>query len=277
MRPFFPTKNTDEDIEPMEVKHLQVGTLKIEIYASRKASGEAAARSAAEALKQLGHDRSEIGVIFATGAAQLETLHALTSIPDLPWRKVRGFHLDEYIGIDENHPASFRRYLRENLTQRVSMEKFFEMNGSSSDWDGVCKEYVQRLVEADPQLCLLGIGENGHLAFNEPAEANFEDPEVMKVVTLDAACRQQQLAEGWFEKLGDVPGRALTLTIPTVLKVPKLIASVPGPRKARIVRRALEDPISTACPATILRVHPDVTLYLDTESASELNGLMSSH
>jgi glucosamine-6-phosphate deaminase len=120
---------------------------------------------------------------------------------------------------------------------------------------------------------LLGIGENGHLAFNDPAEANFNDPDAMKVVTLDAECREQQLAEGWFRTLEEVPERALTLTISTLLKIPKLIVSVPGPRKAQSVRRTLEEPISTACPATILRTHPDVTLYLDRDSAAQLNGL----
>jgi glucosamine-6-phosphate deaminase len=261
----------------MEMKHFEVGTMKLEIHASQKAAGEAAARSAAQALKYLDQARSEIGVIFATGASQLEMLHALTSMPDLPWRKVRGFHLDEYVGIDENHPASFRRYLRENLTDRVPMGEFFEIDGSSSDSDRVRQNYVQELREADPQLCLLGIGENGHLAFNDPPEANFNDPDAMKVVTLDAACRQQQLSEGWFKKLEDVPLRALTLTIPTLFKISKLIVSVPGRRKAQSVRRTLEEPISTACPATILRTHPDVTLYLDPESASELNGLLPSH
>ena len=263
-------------IEPMEMKHFEVGTIKLEIHASRKAAGEAAARSAAQALKQLDQTRSEIGVIFATGASQLETLHALTSMPDLPWKKVHGFHLDEYVGLDENHPASFRRYLRENLTERVPMAEFFEIDGSSPDSDRVRQKYVQALREANPQVCLLGIGENGHLAFNDPSEANFDDPDAMKVVTLDAACRQQQLAEGWFAKFEDVPEQALTLTIPTLLKVPKLIVSVPGRRKAQIVRRTLEEPISTACPATILRTHPNVTLYLDPESASELNGLLPS-
>jgi glucosamine-6-phosphate deaminase len=261
----------------MEVKHFEEGTMKLEIHANRKAAGEAAARSVAKALKQLDQTRSEIGVIFATGASQLETLHALTSMPDLPWKKVHGFHLDEYIGIDENHPASFRRYLRENLTERVPMGEFLEIDGSSSDSDRVRRNYVQKLRAADPQLCLLGIGENGHLAFNDPPEANFEDPDAMKVVTLDAACRQQQLAEGWFERFEDVPERALTLTIPTLLKVPKLIVSVPGRRKAQSVRRTLEEEISTACPATILRAHPDVTIYLDEESASELNGFVRSH
>jgi glucosamine-6-phosphate deaminase len=261
----------------MQVKHIEVGTMKLEIHANRKAAGEAAARSAAQALKQLDQTRSAIGVIFATGASQLETLHALTSMPDLPWKKVHGFHLDEYIGIDENHPASFRRYLRENLTERVPMGEFLEIDGSSSDSDHVRRNYVQELRAADPQLCLLGIGENGHLAFNDPPEANFEDPDAMKVVTLDAACRQQQLAEGWFERFEDVPERALTLTIPTLLKVPKLIVSVPGRRKAQSVRRTLEEEISTACPATILRAHPDVMIYLDEESASELNGFVRSH
>jgi glucosamine-6-phosphate deaminase len=261
----------------MEMKHFEVGTIKLEIHASRKAAGEAAAQSAAQALKQLDQTRSEIGVVFATGASQLETLHALTSMPDLPWKKVHGFHLDEYVGLDENHPASFRRYLRENLTERVPMAEFFEIDGSSPDSDRVRLNYVQALRGADPQLCLLGIGENGHLAFNDPSEANFDDPDAMKVVTLDAACRQQQLAEGWFEKFEEVPKRALTLTIPTMLKVPKLIVSVPGSRKAQSVRRTLADPISTACPATILRLHPDVTIYLDQESASELNGFVPSH
>jgi glucosamine-6-phosphate deaminase len=260
----------------MEVQHLQLGTMKLEIHASQKAAGAAAARSAAQALKQLDHHRSQIGVIFATGTSQLEMLRALTSIPDLPWRKVHGFHLDEYLGIDENHPASFRRYLRENLTGRVGLGVFFEIDGSSPDSERVRREYVQKLRDADPQLCLLGMGENGHLAFNDPPEANFEDPQAMKVVMLDMACRRQQLAEGWFEKLEEVPERALTLTIPTVLKVPKLIVSVSGYRKAQIIRRTIEEPISTACPATILRAHPDVTLYLDCDSASALNGMLGS-
>jgi glucosamine-6-phosphate deaminase len=122
---------------------------------------------------------------------------------------------------------------------------------------------------------LLGIGENGHLAFNDPGVADFSDPLDAKVVTLDAECRQQQTAEGWFARADDVPAEAITLTIPALLRVPRLIASVPGPRKAKIVRRALEEPISTRCPATILRTHPDVTLYLDQESARELNGWLS--
>jgi glucosamine-6-phosphate deaminase len=257
-------------MKTMEVKHLRAGTMKVEIHADRKLAGEAAARSAAQAFAGLDSAGNGIGVIFATGASQLDMLRALTSMPGLPWSKVHGFHLDEYIGIDENHPASFRRYLRQNLTARVPLGKFSEIDGSSADLEGVRQAYAEKLRAAAPQLCLLGIGENGHLAFNDPAEASFDDPDAIKVVTLDTMCRQQQLAEGWFKNLEEVPERALTLTIPALFKVPKLIVSVPGIRKATAVRRALHDPISTNCPATILRTHPDVTLYLDPESASEL-------
>jgi glucosamine-6-phosphate deaminase len=258
----------------MELTHLEVGTLKVRIHDSPIAAGEAAAKAAAETLRQLNQNGNRIGVIFATGASQLETLRALTAISGLPWEKVHGFHMDEYMGIDEGHPASFRRYLRENLTERVPMEEFFEIDGSSSDPKRIQREYVQQLQAADPQLCLLGIGENGHIAFNDPAEADFDDPDAMKVVTLDAECRQQQVAEGWFPRFEDVPLQALTLTIPTILNVRKLIVSIPGRRKAQSVRRTLVEPISTACPATILRSHPDATLYLDQESAAELDGLI---
>ena len=263
--------------ESLQGKRFQVGNLKLEIYANAKEAGEAAALAAAQALQQLDQTHNDIGVIFATGNSQLQTLQALTSMPNLPWKKVHGFHLDEYVSIDENHRASFRNYLRKHLSGRVPMAEFLEIDGSASNLDSVCEQYAQRLGAADPQLCLLGIGENGHLAFNDPSEANFEDPEVMRVVKLDDACRQQQLAEGWFDTFEDVPEHALTLTIPTILKVPKLIVSVPGHRKAQSVRRTIEDAITTACPATILRNHPDVTLYLDVESASELKGQVPVH
>jgi glucosamine-6-phosphate deaminase len=150
---------------------------------------------------------------------------------------------------------------------------FFEVDGTASDPERACQTYADTLRSANPQLCLLGIGENGHLAFNDPPVADFNDPLDMKIVELDDVCRQQQAAEGWFKSFQDVPSHAMTLTIPTLFRVPKLILSVPGPRKAKIIRRTLEEPISTACPATILRTHPDATIYLDRESAAELEGL----
>jgi glucosamine-6-phosphate deaminase len=179
--------------------------------------------------------------------------------------------MDEYVGLDENHPASFRRYLRERLTGRVAMRSFFEIDGTPEGIESFAKGYIQSLDEANPQLCLLGIGENGHLAFNDPGEADFNDPLPIKVVTLDDACRRQQASEGWFASPEEVPRQALTLTIPTLFRVPKLIVSVPGSRKATAVRRTLEDTISTDCPSTLLRTHPDVTLYLDIDAAAALS------
>ena len=244
--------------------------MKVEIHPSRDAAGRAAATAAAFALKELAVSHQDIAVIFATGASQFETLAILTSMVDLPWDRVRGFHMDEYVGLRDDHPASFRRYLRERLTSRVRMQAFHEIDGNAPDPDRTARAYAETMRASNPQLCLLGIGENGHLAFNDPPVADFNDPLDAKVVELDAMCRQQQLAEGWFPSIDDVPASAITLTIPALMRVPKLIASVPGPRKAAIVRRTIQDPISTACPATILRTHPDVTLYLDPDSASEL-------
>jgi glucosamine-6-phosphate deaminase len=256
------------------VKHLECGKLKLEIHPSREEAGIAAAKAAAAALRELGRTLESIGVIFATGASQIATLEALTEIDSAPWGKVRGFHMDEYVGMSEDHPASFRRYLRERLTSRVRMHDFLEVNGTAPDLTELCRDYAEQLRAADPQLCLLGIGENGHLAFNDPGEADFKDPVDVKIVHLDAVCRQQQFAEGWFNILQEVPEEAITLTIPTLLRVPKLIVSVPGTRKARIMRRTLQEPISTECPSTILRTHSDATVYLDRESAAELNGLV---
>jgi glucosamine-6-phosphate deaminase len=259
------------DLTTTEIRHFQVGMMKVEVYPSRAAAGEAAARAAADAILEFLQKREIIAVIFATGASQLDMLSALTSMHDLPWERISGFHLDEYVGISPDHPASFRRYLRDRLTSKVKMKEFFEVNGSAPAPQQTCQQYAEKLRAADPQLCLLGIGENGHLAFNDPPVADFNDPLDVKIAQLDEACRIQQVAEGWFGRIDEVPEQAITLTIPALIRVPKLIVSVPGNRKAGIVRRSLEDPISTQCPATILRTHPDVTVYLDVDSAAELN------
>ena len=244
--------------------------MKVEVHPSPAAAGRAAAQAAALAIKALAQARESVAVIFATGASQFETLAALTGMDGLPWHRVRGFHMDEYVGLPPQHPASFRGYLRQRLTGKVQMSEFFEIDGTTPDPEHTARDYAEKLRASDPQLCLLGIGENGHVAFNDPGVANFEDPLDAKIVTLDGECRQQQFAEGWFPSIDAVPASAITLTIPALMRVPKLIASVPGIRKAAIVRRALTEPISTACPATILRTHPDVTLFLDPESASSI-------
>jgi glucosamine-6-phosphate deaminase len=252
------------------VRTLRVEKMNVEAYESTQAMGKAAAADAAESLRALAAQNETVGVIFATGASQMATLDALTSIPGLPWDKVVGFHMDEYLGIPDDHPASFRRYLRERLTSKIKMRQFYGVDGTAPDPEETCRKYVDLLHKYNPQLCLLGIGENGHLAFNDPAEADFEDPLEIKIVSLDDQCRQQQVNEGWFKSLAEVPKQAITLTIPTLLRVPRLIASVPGERKAHIVHRTLTEEISTRCPATIMRNHPDVTVYLDPDSATEL-------
>ncbi len=251
-----------------------LGTLKLNVYPSREAAGVAAANGAAEALKKLSTSRENIGVIFATGASQLETLRALVKIEGLPWNKVLGFHMDDYINLPKDHPASFLRYLQKYLTEKVAMKEFTPIDGNAPDIEQTCRLYAEALRAADPQLCLLGIGENGHLAFNDPAEADFNDPKDVKVVHLDQPCREQQAAEGWFASANDVPASALTLTIPTLFRVPKIIISISGKRKAHIMRRTLLEPIATACPATILRTHPDTTIYLDEEAAAEIGDLL---
>jgi glucosamine-6-phosphate deaminase len=255
-----------------KVKYFRVENLAVEVHPNGKSLGAAAALAAAEAMKQLGASLESFGVIFATGFSQLDTLDALTRIEGIPWDRVRGFHLDEYVGLPIEHRASFRRYLRENLTQKVAMMAFQEVDGTSADPDQFCRSYAEQLAAASPKLALLGVGENGHLAFMDPAVADFKDPQDVKVVRLDADCRAQQVAEGWFDNLEAVPERAISITIPAILRVPKLIVPVPGIRKAAIMRRTLEETISTNCPASILRTHPDVTVYLDQESASELDG-----
>lgn len=249
-------------------QHLSIGPLKIEIHSTPKDAGIAAARATATALRKLAALYSSIPVIFATGASQLETLEALTCIRDLPWQNVQGFHLDEYVGLSPDHPASFRRYLKERLTSKVALKSLLEVDGNAPDLGAFCRDYATQLRLAAPQLCLLGIGENGHLAFNDPPVAEFKDPLDVKVVDLDQTCRAQQAAEGWFGSIDAVPAQAITVTIPALLRVPRLIVSVPGPRKAEIIRRTLAEPVATACPATILRTHPNATLYLDTDSAA---------
>jgi glucosamine-6-phosphate deaminase len=236
------------------------------VYATRDRLGRAAAEHAAARIRALAAVHAEFSVVFATGASQLETLRALVTIPDLPWDRITGFHMDEYIGISAAHPASFRRYLREELVSRVPLRAFHEVEGDTGRPDAFCEYYAGVLRHHAPQLCLLGIGENGHLAFNDPPEADFNDPKDVKIVTLDAECRRQQVNEGWFETYSDVPSQAITLTITALFRVPELILSVPGSRKAAIVERTLHEEISTRCPATILRTHSNAHLYLDRES-----------
>jgi len=257
-------------MKPDPLASFKVGNLAVEVYEDRKALGQAAAAAAAGRLRELARQHESIAVIFATGDSQRATLHALAAMPDVPWNQVIGFRMDEYVGLPEDHPASFSRYMRENLTSRVQLRHLYEIDGAEAHVQKTCREYAELVRAHAPLLCLLGVGENGHLAFNDPAEALFDDPVDVKLVTLDRVCRQQQVNEGWFSDVADMPERAITMTVPALFRVPELVVSIPGPRKAHIVKRTLHDPISTACPATILRRHSKATLFLDRDSAAEL-------
>jgi glucosamine-6-phosphate deaminase len=261
------------ETQSINARRMKFGNLNVEIYPTGKAVGAAVATAAAQVIAELAQSRDEVGVIFATGVSQLEILNSLASISSVPWNRVTGFHLDEYIGLPADHPASFRHYLRTNLTDRVQMKRFFEIDGTAVNPERECENYADLLRAHSPRLCFLGIGENGHLAFNDPGEANFHDPLDVKIVNLDKISRNQQLEERWFKTMDQVPERAITLTIPPILRVPRLLVAAPGSRKAHIVRRTVEETISTACPATILRTQPNVTLYLDEDSAAELEGI----
>ena len=247
------------------------GRLAVAVYQDPTSLGRAAAEAAARWLRSRAQYDQELPVVFAAARSHIATLAALIATVNLPWKQVVAFHMDEYVGISETHPASFRRFLRDHLTEKVQLLQSHMIDGSNADTARTCREYADLLRRHPPVLCLLGIGENGHLAFNDPAVADFHDPQEVKVVELDEVCRSQQVAEGWFKTLTDVPRQAITMTLPALLRAPKLIVSVPGVRKAEIVKRTLQSPISVECPATILRTHPDATLYLDRESASRID------
>jgi glucosamine-6-phosphate deaminase len=230
---------------------------------ARAAAGDAAALIR-DAIATSGRAR----IIAATGTSQMAFLEALTAMPDLDWLKVEMFHLDEYIGLPADHPASFRRYLLERLIRPAGIAYAHLIDGER-DPATVCRELGRAVTAAPIDVAFVGIGENGHLAFNDPP-ADFETDESYLVVRLDEACRRQQVGEQWFASIDEVPERAITMSIPQILKSRAIVAVVPDARKAAAVRMCLEAPISPMAPASILRTHADVSLFLDADSAALL-------
>ncbi len=260
--------------QPGLIKTFKAGQLNVAVYATRAQMGAAAGEALAETMRGLITEKGRAIGLFAAAPSQDETLAALVAAPDLEWTSVIAFHLDEYLGLNEDAPQSFRRYLIDRLVMRVPLAEFHGLRGEAANPAAVCQNYA-RLMEfklefKPPDFAALGIGENGHLAFMDPPVCDFNDPQVLKVVDLDEACRQQQVNDGCFATLNDVPRRALSVTVPTMMRCAKLVLSVPGARKQAAVERALNGPVTTACPASILRTHPDAWLYLDAESAALL-------
>ncbi|MFZ5497318.1 MAG: 6-phosphogluconolactonase [Verrucomicrobiota bacterium] len=243
-----------------------VGRLVVQIHPDRAAMGRAAAWDAVEAIQAALVQRDAARVVLACAPSQDEMLAALADAA-VDWARVTVFHMDEYAGLEAAHPASFRRYLQERFLSRVRPAAFQGIAGEAADAAAECRRYAALLAAAPLDLVCLGIGENGHLAFNDPPVADFADPAAVKLVRLDEDCRRQQVNDGCFRTLAEVPRRALTLTIPVLLGARRLVATVPGARKASAVRAALHGPVAPACPASILRTHPAATLHLDPAAA----------
>lgn len=252
------------------------GRAEIKVFESKIAAGAAAAEAAASSLARALQERETARLIVATGNSQLETVKCLAQALDIDWRRVEVFHMDEYAGIPAEHPASFRRWIKEKLVDIVRPGRVHYIEGNAASLQDECARYGDLISAAPIDVCLLGIGENGHLAFNDPHSADFSDPLIMKIVTLDDVSRRQQVGEGHFPAFADVPAQALTLTIPELMRSGHIVCSVPERRKAEAVENAVHGPITTRCPASLLRTHPRAEIYLDTDSASRLEGFATS-
>jgi glucosamine-6-phosphate deaminase len=240
----------------------------IKVFSSKAALAKAAADHAAAIIRDAISKHGEVRIIAATGASQFDFLDALTKIADIDWDRVEMFHLDEYVGISDQAPASFCRYLKERLIDKVSLKKYHLLDGTQAPAT-VIERVSAEIRKAPIDIAFVGVGENGHLAFNDPP-ADFDTEEAYIVVNLDVACRKQQLGEGWFPTLADVPRQAISMTIRQIMKAEQILCIAPDARKANAIKACFSGEISSMAPASILQHHPNATIYLDNESASLL-------
>jgi len=240
------------------------------VYPTRAAMGEEAGRQVEKKIIELLNNKEQIRMVFAAAPSQNEFLEYLAGSKLIQWEKIVAFHMDEYIGLPQESPYSFAYFLNEKIFSKVPFKKVHLLNGMNTTSDEV-KRYASLLNQAPIDIICLGIGENGHIAFNDPDMADFNDPETVKIVTLDEQCRQQQVNEGCFPLLNNVPKKAITLTIPTLMSGNYLFCIVPGNRKQEAVYNSLYGPISNTCPASILRTHHSCKFFLDTESYKEFD------
>jgi glucosamine-6-phosphate deaminase len=244
--------------------------MKIDLAPTKIELGHRAAADGAAVIRGAVSVAGQANVIVATGASQFEMLAALVVEPNVDWSKVVLFHLDEYVGMPITHPASFRKYLKERLVDKLPVPpKAFHTIDAEKDPAGECRRLGEILVSHPIDIAFIGIGENGHLAFNDPP-ADFETEEAYRIVKLDDACRQQQFGEGWFPTFADVPTQAISMSVRRIMKSKRIVCSVPDARKAEAVRNAVGGPVTPMVPASILRTHPNATLYLDPPAASLL-------
>ncbi len=251
-------------------KSFQADALAVRVYGNEDEMAQDVARMAQTYLQEVLAKQGSAAAILATGNSQIRILEALVALGGVEWSKITLFHMDEYLGIDANHKASFRRYMRERVEGRVKPGAFHYIEGNALLPLDECERYTKLLSAQPIDLCCLGIGENGHIAFNDPPVARFDDAHQIKLVKLDEACRQQQVGEGHFPSLEAVPQYAFTLTVPMLCSAKRMLCIAPEKRKSEAVRNALKGPISTDCPASFLRQQSQATLFLDADSASLL-------
>jgi glucosamine-6-phosphate deaminase len=252
------------------LREFQVDKARVYVYPSKLETSEAAAHEAASILRSALSTHGSARIIVGTGNSQLDLIRALVGAPSLDWSRIEVFHMDEYVGMSEEHPASFHRWLKTYLVDIVHPAKVHYLKGTATDLAQECERYAALLHAAPIDICFIGFGENGHIAFNDPGVANFHDPLAVKRVTMDERCRMQQVGEGHFPTIEAMPKEALTLTCPELLRAEHLICTVPDLRKAEAVKNALTGPITEACPSSIVRTHPAAAVYLDADSASLL-------
>ena len=241
----------------------------VKVFEDKLSLSRAAAEQAASALIRAIHDHIGARIIVATGASQLDFLEALTKRENIDWRRVETFHLDEYLGLPVTHPASFRKYLLDHLIHKTGITQFHFLDGNGDPREVILRT-GKALSSAQIDVAFVGIGENGHLAFNDPP-ADFQTEEPYLIVNLDEACRRQQVGEGWFTDLSEVPRRAISMSVRQIMKAREIIVVVPDARKAQAVKLCFQGEISPLAPASILRTHSNATVYLDKDSASLLD------
>lgn len=240
--------------------------LKIEVFDTRREMGAQAAEEAADYINKLLEEKEEINIVFAAAPSQNDFLAALAK-KDIPWERINAWHMDEYVGLGKNAPQRFGTFLFTHLFNLVPLKSIHYLYQEGATAEGMCAAYADALKVIDIDIVFMGIGENGHIAFNDPHVARFDDPEIVKIVRLDDTCRKQQVHDGCFPSIDAVPTHALTLTIPVMLRADRIFNIVPTALKANAIKNAVSGPVSEACPASVLRHHKDTTLYLDKESA----------
>ena len=252
------------------MKSIQVDKLQVEIYENRTLMGEAAARDIKAKIAELLSQKAEINMIFAAAPSQNDVLKSLVEDKSIEWNRVNAYHMDEYIGLDKDAPQGFGNFLKEHIFGLVPFKSVNYIDITATDPEKEADRYGKLLDENPTDIVVMGIGENGHIAFNDPPVANFKDEKTVKPVKLDEVCRQQQVNDGCFASIDEVPTHAMTLTVPTLVRAPYLFCIVPAPTKAKAVYETLNGSIDEHCPATILRLQDNAKLYLDDQSSKLL-------